>query len=56
MPGRRSDHYAEGVSASYEASLETATAMDVAIDAFVADPTDESLEAAKESWLGARES
>ena len=50
------DHYAEGVSASYEASLETATAMDVAIDAFVADPTDESLEAAKESWLGARES
>jgi len=56
VPGRRSDHYAEGVSASYEASLETATAMDVAIDAFVADPTDESLEAAKESWLGARES
>ena len=50
------DHYAEGVSASYEASLETATAMDVAIDAFVADPTDESLEAAKEFWLGARES
>ncbi len=48
------DHYAEGVYASYEASLASATEMDSAIDAFVAGPTDETLDAAKESWLAAR--
>ena len=47
--------YADGVHASYEASLESATAMDAAIDAFVADPTDATLEAAKQAWLDARD-
>jgi putative iron-regulated protein len=49
------DHYAEGVHAAYEASLESATELDVAIDAFLADPTDETLEAAKQAWLTARD-
>ena len=49
------DHYAEGVHAAYEASLESATELDAAIDAFLADPTDETLEAAKQAWLTARD-
>ncbi|MEM9465094.1 MAG: imelysin family protein [Actinomycetota bacterium] len=47
--------YAAGVYASYEASLESAEAMDVAIDAFLADPTDGTLDAAKDAWLAARD-
>jgi putative iron-regulated protein len=49
------DHYADGVHAAYEASLESATELDAAIDAFLADPTDETLEAAKQAWLAARD-
>ena len=49
------EHYAAGVHATYEASLASATALDDAIDAFVADPTDESLAAAKDTWLAARD-
>lgn len=47
--------YGAGVHASYEASLSSAATMDAAIDAFVADPTDASLEAAKQAWLTARD-
>lgn len=47
--------YAEGVHASYAASLTSATAMDEAIDAFLADPDEETLRAAKEAWLTARD-
>ena len=47
--------YADGVEAAYAASLESATAMDAAIEAFVADPTDANLEAAKQAWLAARD-
>ena len=47
--------YAEGVHASYRASLASATAMDEAIGAFLADPTDASLEAARQAWLTARD-
>ncbi|MEZ5237853.1 MAG: imelysin family protein [Microthrixaceae bacterium] len=47
--------YAEGVHASYGASLASAQEMDAAIDAFVADPTAETLEAAKQAWLTARD-
>jgi putative iron-regulated protein len=47
--------YADGVHASYAASLESATAMDVAIDAFLADPTEATLDAAKQAWLDARD-
>ena len=49
------DHYAAGVHAAYEASLASATEMDGAIDAFVADPNDETMEAAKQAWLAARD-
>ena len=49
------EHYAAGVHATYEASLASATGLDTAIDAFVADPTDETLEAAKQAWLTARD-
>ncbi len=47
--------YAEGVYTSYVATLESATTMDTAIDAFVADPTDATLAAAKDAWLAARD-
>ena len=49
------EHYAAGVEAAYQASLASATELDVDIDAFVADPTDETLEAAKQAWLTARD-
>jgi len=49
------DHYAAGVDAAYEASYNSATAMEIAIDTFLADPTDETLEAAKQAWLTARD-
>jgi putative iron-regulated protein len=49
------DHYAAGVHAAYEASLESASELDVAIDAFLEVPTDETLEAAKQAWLAARD-
>lgn len=48
-------HYAEGAHASYEASLASATTMDETIDAFLADPTDETMAAAKDAWLAARD-
>lgn len=47
--------YADGVHASYGASLESAVAMDEAVDAFIADPTDETLVAAQDAWLAARD-
>ena len=49
------DTYAAGVYASYDASLASATTMDAAIDAFIADPSEASLQAAKEAWLDARD-
>lgn len=47
--------YADGVYASYEASLESAQQLDAALDTFVADPTEENLDAAKDQWLAARD-
>lgn len=47
--------YARGVRASYEASLATARVMDTAIDAFLASPSGETLNTAKQTWLAARE-
>ena len=49
------EHYATGVHAAYEESLAAARAMDEAIDTFVADPTNETLDAAKQAWLAARD-
>ena len=48
-------NYADGVHASYARSLASARAMDMAIDAFLADPTPATLEAAKRAWLIARD-
>lgn len=48
-------HYADGVHASYAAGLESATAMDEAIDAFIEAPRPESLDAARTAWLDARD-
>jgi putative iron-regulated protein len=47
--------YADGVLASYQASLSSATQMDAAIDAFLAAPSDATLTAAKDEWLAARD-
>ena len=47
--------YANGVHASYSASLASATEMDAAIDAFLADPSEETLGSAKTAWLAARD-
>ncbi len=47
--------YADGVHASYAASLASAEELDAAIDSFVADPTEPNLEAAKSAWLAARD-
>ncbi|MGH8950127.1 MAG: imelysin family protein [Acidimicrobiia bacterium] len=49
------ENYADLVHESYRLSLDSATTMDEAIDAFVADPTEETLAAAKEAWLTARD-
>jgi putative iron-regulated protein len=46
--------YADGAHASYAASVSSATAMDAAVDAFIADPNDTTLAAAKDAWLAAR--
>lgn len=47
--------YADGVHASYAASLASATTMDAAVEAFVADPTEATLATAKDAWLAARD-
>lgn len=47
-------HYAEIAHAKYEDSLTTAKALDSAIDAFLAAPSDATLQAAKDAWIKAR--
>jgi len=47
--------YSDIVDASYEDSLQAALAMQRAIDAFIAAPSTEALQAAKKAWLDARE-
>ena len=49
------EHYADGVHASYQRSLESAMAMQAAIETFVDEPTPATLEAAKRAWLDARD-
>ena len=46
--------YADIAQAGYEDSLTTAKALDGAIDAFLAAPSEDTLQAAKEAWLAAR--
>jgi putative iron-regulated protein len=47
--------YARIVHASYQDALQKAEALDAELEAFVADPSAERFEAAKEAWLAARE-
>ncbi len=47
-------HYAELAHAKYEDSLKTARTLDKAIDAFLAGPSQETLDAAKGAWIAAR--
>ena len=47
--------YADGVAASYAASLASAETLDAAVDAFVADPNDDTLAEARAAWLAARD-
>ena len=46
--------YADIAEAGYADSLATAKTLDAAIDALIAEPSAEALEAAKEAWLAAR--
>lgn len=48
-------HYADGVFASYEAAISSAKELQTAIKSFTADPTDENLAAARDTWLSARD-
>lgn len=48
------DTYGDIAEAAYGDSLETAKALDAAVDALIADPSPEALQAAKEAWLRAR--
>ena len=47
-------HYADVAHAKYEDSLITAKALDKAIDALIATPSEETLKAAREAWIKAR--
>jgi putative iron-regulated protein len=47
-------HYAELGYAKYQDSLTTAQALDKAIDALIATPSDATLKAAREAWIKAR--
>jgi putative iron-regulated protein len=47
-------HYAAIAHAKYEDALTTAEALDKAVDALIANPSDETLKAAREAWLKAR--
>ncbi len=49
------ENYARGVHHSYVVSLNSAIAMDGAIDRFIASPSAATLEAAKRAWLEARD-
>lgn len=46
--------YADGVYSSYDTSVQSATAMSEQIDAFLADPAEETLNSARQAWLDAR--
>jgi putative iron-regulated protein len=48
-------HYADGVYASYQASIASATALQESLVAFTTAPTDETLAAARQQWLDARD-
>lgn len=47
--------YAAGVHSAYLSSLHSAQALDAAIDAFLAEPSEETLAAARAVWIVARD-
>jgi len=47
--------YADQVVAAYDATIESATELQSAVEAFVADPTEATLRAAKDAWFAGRE-
>lgn len=47
-------HYADIALAGYSDALTTAEALDVAIETFIAEPTEDNLNAARTAWLAAR--
>jgi len=47
--------YADLVTANYDASIASAQELKTAIDGFIADPTTDTLAAAKQQWLDARD-
>ncbi|MCC0018775.1 MAG: peptidase [Hoeflea sp.] len=47
-------HYIDVAEAKYGDALATAKALDTAIEAFLANPSDETLQAARSAWLAAR--
>ncbi|WP_379990639.1 imelysin family protein [Dongia soli] len=49
-------HYADLAYATYDDSVTTAKALDKAVDALLADPTDKTLAAARDAWKAARPS
>ena len=48
------DHYADMAEAAYSDSLAAAQTLDAKIEAMMADPSPETLKAAREAWLAAR--
>lgn len=48
------ENYANVALEAYANTLAAATSMDIAIDAFIADPTEDNLRVAKQAWLDAR--
>ncbi|WP_114389182.1 imelysin family protein [Notoacmeibacter marinus] len=48
------DNYADIALAKYTDSLETARELDAKIDALIENPTDETLQAARQAWIAAR--
>lgn len=53
-PSEVLDTYADIAAAKYSDSLTTARTLQIAVNALVADPSAEALQAAKEAWLAAR--
>ena len=53
-PAEVLETYADIALAGYEDSLATARDLDKAVDALVANPSQETLDAAKQAWLAAR--
>ncbi|TWF53007.1 imelysin family protein [Neorhizobium alkalisoli] len=47
-------HYSELAHAKYQDALTTAQALNKAVDALIAKPSDETLKAAREAWIAAR--